>query len=84
MFLVVGDKRGEEADSVLSPTFSPDGKRIAYEACQGGKRHVVIDGIKGPGYDWIDRPRFSPDGRKVAFGALLDLEFWWKVVNDSF
>mgnify|MGYP001609907779 FL=1 len=35
MFVVVGDKKGEEFDLILSPVFSADGKKVAYGARKG-------------------------------------------------
>jgi Tol biopolymer transport system component len=59
-----------------APTFSPDGKRIAFESGRSGEREEIwladADGSNpvqlthGPGV-WQGTPRFSPDGRRVVF-----------------
>ena len=53
------------------PRWSPDGRRIAYDAGDGFE-------IASPGgrdvrrYEHAQWPAFSPDGRRVAFGDWLD------------
>lgn len=52
-------------------TFSPDGKRLAYNATRGKKCFLVLDGEEGPAYDGfgINCPVFGPDGRRTAYQA---------------
>jgi TolB protein len=59
--------------TVLSPSWSPDGDRIAYTSFSGGRLHVqVVDvGSNGdrpllPGSDETFGPAFSPDGNTIA------------------
>lgn len=49
--------------------FSPDGRRYAYVANQGGREFVVVDGAEGKQYDDIDDLQFTADGRHVVFAA---------------
>jgi TolB protein len=60
--------------TVLTPTWSPKGDRIAFTSFSGGKLHIRIAGVA----DKEDRallpmaeenfaPTFSPDGRTIAF-----------------
>lgn len=79
-FIVVDGKPGEEFDSVglatdagfptVSPTFSPDGKRMAYRASVEKKQFVVVDGKKETEADIILGLRFSPDSRHLAYTAV--------------
>jgi TolB protein len=60
--------------TVLTPTWSPKGDRVAFTSFSGGKLHIRIAGVA----DKEDRallpmaeenfaPTFSPDGRTIAF-----------------
>lgn len=56
---VVGEPQG---------VFSLDGAHFAYGA-GSGKVHVVVDGTKGPEFDWVvlDLLSFSPKGSRYAY-----------------
>ena len=49
--------------------FSPDGRRLAYEALKGQKVVAVVDGQDGSEFDSINYIQFSPDGKQVAYSA---------------
>jgi hypothetical protein len=52
------------------PTFSPDGRHVAYRAKRGDRWYVVVDTIEGPPFDDIEsQPVFSADSRQVAYVA---------------
>jgi WD40 repeat protein len=78
---VVDGVEGPEYEGLSRPVFSPDGRRVAYEALRGGKfavgaakvgntrQMVVIDGVEGPPYEGVGSPVFSPDSRHIAYWA---------------
>ncbi len=64
---------GQLFDSIGGfPTFSPDGKHLAYVASRNGKWAIDCDGQVGPFYDAIqhDSFGFSPDGTHLAYVAV--------------
>ncbi len=54
-----------------APVFSPDGKRLAYIAQEGGQRFVVLDGKPGAKYEAVYKGTltFSPDSKRLAYVA---------------
>jgi Tol biopolymer transport system component len=68
-----------------TPSWSPDGAKIAYSAIPDGiwvvdadgtgKRHVCGDGRERTPWEWCDEyPAWSPDGRRIAYTYLADGE----------
>lgn len=85
-FVVVNGHEGPSYDIVVTPSFSPDGKRIVYRARKDGKRFVVVaDAASGkvtrehPAYEQVFPVVFTPDGKSVAYGAVEGRQIFWKV-----
>jgi roadblock/LC7 domain-containing protein len=74
------------------PTWSPDGRFIAYSSNRGGNFNVWVQQVSGgdpvqvtkvPGYNW--QPEWSPDGKYIAYrgedgdgGLFIDCAGpWW-------
>lgn len=61
------------------PTWSPDGRYIAYTSDRGGKCEIWVQHVgggnpvqitKGPGQNW--QPDWSPDGKYIAYRSEAD------------
>ena len=69
-FIVVDGQEGKRSyDEVSMPIFSPDSKRVAYQARSGNQKFVVVDGKEGKAYDEINHLAFSPDSKYLAYVA---------------
>lgn len=85
IFAVVNGKEGPRFDMVVSPVFSPDGKKLIYRARQDGKRFIVEADINGkvirrhPAYEQVFQPVFTADGKSVAYGVKDGNKLIWKV-----
>jgi Tol biopolymer transport system component len=53
------------------PTWSPDGRRIAFESKRGGNFDIYVMNADGSGQRRLTQsggdPAWSPDGRRIAF-----------------
>lgn len=84
-FVVVNGKEGPPFDRVVTPSFSPDGKHLAYRARKDGKRFVVVADTEGrtvrqhPEYEQVFPVRFTADGRSIAYGVKDGRQLAWKV-----
>jgi Tol biopolymer transport system component len=78
--LVVDGVAGSEYDMINNVTFSPDSRRVAYQAERVHKRFfvvqrrrglVVVDGKEGNEYEGIGEATltFGPDSKRVAYWA---------------
>ena len=87
---------GAPGDDV-SPSYSPDGKRIAFVSDRGGGYAVWTMDARGGGLRKVARhpghnvvsPRFSPDGRSLVYTAFADrhgvpaVDELWTVKHDG-
>ncbi|MDB4952663.1 MAG: hypothetical protein JWO36_232 [Myxococcales bacterium] len=60
---------GAVFDEVGTPTFSPDGQRLAYAAVRGKTWLMIVDGVEHAGGTHVGDPVFSADSRHVAYVA---------------
>lgn len=83
--VVTNGKDGPAFDRVVSPKFSPDGKKIVYRVRDKGERFVVVADLEGnilrehSHYDGVWDVSFAPDGSFVGYGVKKGNELWWKV-----
>jgi len=74
LIVVDGKELEPRYEFVRTIVFSPDGKRLGYEAKRRGKFVVVLDGQESKEYKVV-YPRslvFSPDSRRFAYRANTD------------
>ena len=69
MSVVLDGKKGTAYDFVYHPVFSPDSRRLAYQALTDSGYRVVVDGVAGNPYETIEWHEFSPDSRRLAYVA---------------
>jgi hypothetical protein len=79
--VVVNGESGGAFTLVGSPVFSPDGKRVAYAADEGGRQYIVVGDRRVEVFGRESDPVFSRDGLKVGYGTRIGLEIWWKVLD---
>ena len=82
---------GRGSDNV-SPTFSPDGRRIAFMSARAGHPEIYTMDADGTNVELLTPPEFdershraspdwSPDGRSVAFHAMVGNSFQIMTIN---
>lgn len=90
----VNVRTGSEAkliDNAVNPTFSPDGKSIAFDAAWVGTHRIWIADNQGHNAQQLTadtsedvqhvRPRWSPDGQRLVFQNLERTKFNVRVVD---
>jgi TolB protein len=84
--LIVADADGanarivaESRQPLMSPAWSPDGRRIAYVSFEGGQSAIYVQTLRTGTRDRVSSragingaPVFSPDGRMLALALSLD------------
>jgi TolB protein len=84
--LIVADADGENAQvvtessqPVMSPSWSPDGRRLAYVSFEGNRARVFVQTLRTGNREAVSQrpgingaPAFSPDGRKLALTLSRD------------
>ena len=69
-----------EARHPVPPTFSPDGRRVAYTALQNGRSVVVLDDRAMEMDDVrVEQPRFSADSERLGCLVSRGREIYWRV-----
>ncbi len=78
-----GKPYGKLYDSISTPIFSPDGKRMAYAAESNNRQFVVMDGVEGKRCEAIkeDAIVFSPNSQREAYPAKIGSK--WVMIVDG-
>jgi Tol biopolymer transport system component/predicted Ser/Thr protein kinase len=84
-------KESKLVDNAFNPSYSPDGKRIAFDASWAAARRIWVVDREGHNPQQITTdtseevahvaPSWSPDGKKIAFQNLVRTKFDIRVVN---
>lgn len=83
--VVVNGKEGPEFDMVVSPMFSPDGRKLVYRARNGNVRFAVVADVAGkehrrsPEFEYVFPTVFTADGAYVAYGVKTGNQIIWNV-----
>jgi Tol biopolymer transport system component len=56
-------------DFAYAPTFSKDGKRVAYLAHEGDDQFIIVDGHRGASFEHVGAPIFDADGKDPIYVA---------------
>ena len=74
-------------ESAGQPSWSPDGKKIAFTRAVAGKSQIFVLSLKGGEPQQLTHfkygagtPKWSPDGKQILFTASISLQ---ELVNDS-
>jgi len=82
----LADELEEERANNFFIVFSPDGRKVAYMAKEGGKWFVVVNNKTGKDYDSVgdltSTPIFSPDSKMVAY-TVREGEKNFVVINEE-
>lgn len=84
-FVVVNGQEGPLFDRIVTPVFTPDGKKVVYRARKEGMRFVVVADMTGktikqyPAYEQVFQPVFTADGKSIAYGVKDGNKLVWKV-----
>ncbi len=75
----IQDSVAMQVEQQLSPTYSPDGKRIAFQAFRGNRADIFIYDLESNSVsnltsdDFYDgSPTYSPDGRWLVYSSVVD------------
>ena len=81
----------DSARAYAHPRFSPDGRRVAFEAQAGASNEIWIADLAGQTAERLtregfsDRPEWTPDGRRVMYVASPTPvnSLWWQPADGS-
>jgi hypothetical protein len=89
VYLISSDGAGRErltdagAEFLSSPSWSPDGRRIAFVSDREGAPNIWVIGLDGSNATNLTRheakdhsPAWSPDGEWIAFASVRDTLYW--------
>jgi len=80
---------GTQPDVDSDPTWSPDGKRIAFRHAANGRSDIFVVNVDGSGFRALTRtgdghdPTWSPDGKQIAYKSAQNGDALWLMDADG-
>jgi hypothetical protein len=69
---ILNNQIGQPCDEVGTPTFSPNGKHLAYAVRTGAMWNLILDNNPEPPCDGIGTVSYSPDSKHVAYDSITN------------
>ncbi len=80
-WVVHGQEKSREYTAVREPTWSPDGKRIAFAGCTRGEWRVFVGKDSSPPCSEVAGLVWSSDSQSVSFASRTGMDIAWTTLK---